>query len=98
MINRKSERKGIINFILIAMMYDTTFIFIEYELKNTFLYFSCDVPCPEGTFDKFCNQTCRCENEATCDAKEGTCDCTAGWRVRTKNTFFYKAYYINWTI
>ncbi|XP_022084549.1 multiple epidermal growth factor-like domains protein 10 [Acanthaster planci] len=34
--------------------------------------------CPDGYFGPSCNQLCRCEHNATCDAL-GACECPAGW-------------------
>ena len=35
--------------------------------------------CKEGFFGPQCRGKCRCQNNATCDGKDGTCDCQPGW-------------------
>ena len=32
-----------------------------------------------GTYGVNCSQTCQCQNEATCSAVDGSCECTAGF-------------------
>ena len=32
-----------------------------------------------GTYGVNCSQTCQCQNEATCSAVDGSCNCTAGF-------------------
>ena len=35
--------------------------------------------CKEGFFGPQCRGKCLCQNNATCDEKDGTCDCQPGW-------------------
>lgn len=40
----------------------------------------CSINCASGTWGLNCNRTCVCENGGSCDALDGSCTCTPGWR------------------
>ena len=37
------------------------------------------IVCPSHKYGAHCLQDCKCQNDAKCDSKEGTCECTQGW-------------------
>ena len=43
---------------------------------------SCNKQCPAGWYGDQCKQQCQCENEATCDSVDGSCDCVPGYTGR----------------
>lgn len=40
----------------------------------------CSINCPSGSWGLGCNLTCACSNGGACDALDGRCTCTPGWR------------------
>lgn len=40
----------------------------------------CSINCASGTWGLSCNRTCVCENGGSCNALDGGCSCTPGWR------------------
>lgn len=40
----------------------------------------CSINCPSGTWGPGCNLTCMCGNGGACNALDGRCTCTPGWR------------------
>ena len=46
-----------------------------------------------GTYGVNCSQTCQCQNEATCSAVDGSCNCTAGFTGETCNEREFKDLY-----
>ena len=37
------------------------------------------IECPEGKYGIYCVLNCTCQNGATCDKKNGKCDCAPGY-------------------
>ena len=46
-----------------------------------------------GTYGVNCSQTCQCQNEATCSAVDGSCNCTAGFTGEMCNEREFKDLY-----
>ena len=53
--------------------------------KSSFLYAFFAV-CPDNTFGDSCDQTCKCQNQALCDARNGSCTCKPGFMGVTCET------------
>ena len=45
------------------------------------MYFKCHIliECPSGKYGQGCVDTCKCFNNAKCDHRNGSCNCTTGW-------------------
>ena len=59
--------------------------FTDFLLIIISRHYSCDQPCPPGFYGNRCNQTCACENNATCNHIDGTCTCAPGWKGKLCN-------------
>ena len=66
---------------------------IDLNIRSLFLYCSIEVcynsyfaVCPDNTFGDSCDQTCKCQNEALCDARNGSCTCEPGFMGVTCET------------
>ena len=49
--------------------------------KFFFAFCSCTKRCPEALAGRLCPDDCRCQNGGSCDAEDGSCQCTPGFTV-----------------
>lgn len=59
-------------------------IFLVANLLNRILNWitgvNCETKCPPGLYGEDCEHECRCYNNSSCDAQDGSCICNKGWR------------------